>query len=122
LSFKGGVVTEEMSREEFERQKAESARRIREMYNGHAMPPYPEFLRPELSKVQKTAEITPSVSTKPQPKHERRSNGLENLFGRLSLAQITKSSDGLLILGLILLLMNDKADEKLILALVFVLL
>lgn len=113
---------EEMSREEFERQKAESARRIREMYRGHTMPPYPDFLKPT---TQKAAEMPPqikAVSPPVQPKHDRQVGGLGSLFDRLDLAQITKSSDGLLILGLIMLLMTDKADEKLILALVFLLL
>ena len=95
--LKAGEAMEEMSREEFERQKAESARRIREMYRGHAMPPYPEFLRPEPPKKQQEVSMESPSPLKVQPKHDRTINGLGNIFNRLNVAQIASSSDGLLI-------------------------
>ena len=111
-----------MSREEFEKQKAESAKRIWEMYRGHVMPPYPEFLKPEPIKEPDEPQKKPAPVHKAPPKHDREAGGIGNVFSRLDLAQITNSPDGLLILGLILLLLADKADEKLILSLVFLIL
>lgn len=118
----------DMSKEEFEQKKAESARRIRELYRGHNMPPYPEFVT-----------VTPKPNTPPrehadipqrpnlQNHHppalaENNNSGLAGLLKCFNMGEILKSPDALLILGLIFLLVNDHCDEKLIMALVFIML
>ncbi len=104
-----------MSREEFERQKNEAANQMREMYKTQSTF-YPSFVTlPESApKPPETPAKTEAVS---RPK-----NLPNNIFKFLNFSEILKSSDSLLILGLILLLLSDNADEKLILALVFILL
>lgn len=124
---------EEMSREEFLQQKADAARRIKELYRGHIMPPYPDFVSlPQNARKteQHTTEAVPTVPEKktispaPPIKQVPPKGGFvpSNIFRFLNLPELLKSSDALLILGLIFLLMSDNADEKLILALVFIML
>ena len=105
----------EMSKEEFERQKSEAANRMREMYKAQGSF-YPSFV------ALPDASPKPTV---PPPKAEavsRPKSLPNNIFKFLNFSEILKSPDSLLILGLILLLLSDNADEKLILALVFILL
>ena len=110
---------QEMSREEFERQKNDAARRIREIYKGQNMPPYPDFISlPAREKEIKTEETVPPKT--PQKSPPQTVTG--NLFKFLNFSELLKSPDALLILGLIFLLLSDNADEKLILALVFIML
>lgn len=107
---------QEMSREEFEKQKNDAANRIREMYKGQKQPAFPNFVSvaPPPAKHEKEE---PKPALIPQPKRVE-----NNIFRFLNFSEISKSPDALLILGLILLLIGDNADEKLILALVFILL
>lgn len=105
----------DMTRDEFLRQKNEAARQMRELYRGQAMPPYPDFVKMPQSE-EKPKE--------PEPKKEHcvQKQMPNNIFRFLNLSEILKSPDALLILGLIFLLISDNADEKLILALVFIML
>ena len=122
---------DEMTREEFMRQKDEASRRIKEIYRGQRMPPYPSFVKLPNEESQKPA-VLQTESSKGQTKNSLtcassgKSAGIEssplNIFKSLNIQQIMRSPDSLLILGLIFLLMSDKADEKLILALIFIML
>ena len=113
----------ELSREEFDRLKNEAETQMKELYGGHNMPPYPRFVTlPEKTQ----AETEPNKPEKPQavkpPSRPAQNKIGGNLFRFLNLEELTKSPDALLILGLIFLLISDNADEKLILALVFIML
>ena len=105
----------DMTREEFERQKNEAALKMKELYRGQTMPPYPDFIRVPQAE-EKMQKSEPKKEKKPQKTVPN------NLFRYLNLSEILKSPDALLILGLIFLLISDNADEKLILALVFIML
>ncbi len=107
-----------MTKEEFERQKAESARRIRELYRGHNMPPYPEFV----SVTQKKTEAPPAERVLPPPKPKGGEGNIQGILKCFNMGEVLKSPDSLLILGIILLLLSDKGDERLIMALIFIML
>lgn len=112
----------DMTREEFERQKAESARRIKELYRGHTMPPYPEFVTVQQNtasekRAEPQRERSPEVPAPVRPRTD-----IPSILRCFNMGEILKSPDSLLILGLILLLLSDGSDEKLILALVFIML
>lgn len=109
---------QEMTKEEFEKQKSDAAKRIREIYRGQNMPPYPDFIT-----LPKTDNKPPKQKTVLETAAPcRPKNTTENMFRFLNFSELLKSPDALLILGLIFLLMSDNADEKLILALVFIML
>ena len=114
----------EMSQEEFNRLKEESSKRIREMYKGHSMPPYPDFI--SLQKQEKSVpekKETVSAPKKAMPEfHHCNNNWLHGMLRSINLSELLKNPESLLILGLIILLISDKADEKLVLALVFIML
>ena len=79
------------------------------------MPPFPDFVA-----IPKQEELPPP---KPQKNEVAPTcNKTNNIFKFLNFSELLKSPDALLILGLIFLLMSDNADEKLILALVFIML
>ncbi len=112
----------DMTKEEFERQKNESARRIRELYRGHTMPPYPEFISvPKNSAPEKQVEAQIAKAPLPQSNVKTKTD-IPGLLRCFNMGEVLKSPDSLLILGLILLLLSDGCDEKLILALVFIML
>ncbi len=109
---------DELSREEFEKQKSDAAKRIRDMYKGQNMPPYPDFIA-----VPENSKATPK--TEKPPKHINPQPVLpvsNNIFRNLNFSELLKSPDSLLILGIIFLLLSDNADEKLILVLIFIML
>ena len=110
----------DMTKEEFQRQKEESAKRIQEMYRGHNMPPYPEFVSISSSA---PVHLPPKPeATKPSPAKKILPNkpDIGGILKCFNMGEILKSSDSLLILGLILLLLSDHGDEALIMALVFI--
>lgn len=109
---------EDLTREEFEKQKSDAAKRIRDMYKGQNMPPYPDFIAlPENKEIpQKAEESTKCVRRSPI------TPASNNIFRMLNFSELLKSPDSLLILGIIFLLLSDNADEKLILALIFIML
>ena len=109
---------QEMSKEEFERQKNDAAKRIRDMYKGQNMPPYPDFITvPRNEETQVKTEESPKRASRPHITPVP-----NNIFRMLNFSELMKSPDSLLILGIIFLLLSDNADEKLILALVFIML
>lgn len=110
---------EEMTKEEFDRQKDEAAKRIRDMYRGQNMPPYPDFISIPKDKEEKQNKGG-AIASAPKPRQNQRLQN--NIFRMLNFSELLKSEDALLILGIIFILLCDNADEKLILALVFIML
>ncbi|MBQ9965175.1 MAG: hypothetical protein IJP22_00425 [Clostridia bacterium] len=108
---------ENMSKEEFMRQSEAAVRRMREINSRanikstpHKMPPKPQF-----------------VST-PPPKEEREqekkvtNEGMKNNgFSLPFLEMFKRDSDMPIILGLLLLLMSEKCDKRLLFALLYIL-
>lgn len=113
----------EYSTREFEQMKNEAAKRVMEMYKGSGgkMPPYPDFITlpnkesPE-TKNEHARENTEGKSmTSKAPNHSR-------FLKYLNFGELTKNKDGLLLIGLILLLSSEGADDLLILVLAYILL
>lgn len=124
----------ELTREEFLKQREDAAKRMRELYGERGTPNFPDFVAlprqpstsppPEEEKGYEHREKSEKVQQKfgqNYPYQERNGSPL-GLLSALNLKSLTQNSETLLILGLILLLMSDNADEKLILALVFIML
>ena len=115
-------MVSEYSQNEFEKMKSEAAQRVMEMYKGTGgkMPPYPDFISlPKNEKTKKKmAEEEQKEERKIQP-YVQKNNGF---LRYLNFGELSKNKDGLLLIGLILLLSSDGADELLILALAYVLL
>ncbi len=112
----------DMTKEEFERQKAESAKRIKELYRGHNMPPYPEFVSVVTAPQPEDVEQHDRKPPEAKPALSQKSTDIGGLLKCFNMGEILKSPDSLLILGIIFLLLSDKSDEKLILALIFIML
>ena len=112
---------EEMSKEEFNRIKEESVKRMRELYT-RPMPPYPDFISINATKKQNIKPEIEEQNHLEKKKEECIQNRAKNIgfLESFNLGKLLKNSDTLLILGLIILLLSDSADEKLILALLFI--
>ena len=109
---------------------------MQELYGGRPLPPFPNFVSVSggdtatpLASEEAPHKAEPSsqgaatqglAATKYRPAAER-SRPLGLLSG-LNLSGLMANPDNLLIIGLILVLLADGADEKLILALVFIML
>ena len=106
-----------MSREEFERMKSIALENARRTHKSSM--PFPDFVSLP-SKTDTNKVSLPPHSTEPLTNGARRQ--LPSLFRYLNLPEMMKNSDSLLLLGLILLLSNESADETLILALAYILL
>lgn len=114
---------DEFTRKEFLRRKEDAANRIRDMYNGHSMPPYPDFVSiPQSSTLPHTEKVDRTNGTSAPITDKKGGFNPANLIKAVNLEELTKSPDNLLILGIILLIFSDTADEKLILALLFIML
>jgi hypothetical protein len=112
----------EFSQNEFEKMKNEAAQRVMEMYKGTGgkMPPYPDFISlPKTENFHEKKEKVQEQEGRIEPK-TRQNNG--SFLRYLNFAELTKNKDGLLLIGLILLLSSDGADDLLILALAYILL
>lgn len=115
---------QDISAEEFNRLKEESAKRMKELYKESHMPPFPSFVTVNSKNEEKVTENY----KKPLPaKNDFESRNCpvfnpSNAFRFINFPELLKSSDSLLILGLIFLLLSDNSDEKLILALLFIML
>lgn len=110
------------SQKEFERMKDEAAHRVMEMYKGAGgkMPPYPDFITlPKNEKPEKKQKEIDRNEKKIVHTPRQNNNGF---LRYLNFAELSKNKDGLLLIGLILLLSSEGADELLILALAYVLL
>ena len=111
----------EISKNEFDIMKKQAAERVMEMYKGAGgkMPPYPDFISVP------TPEKTEEVLSKPKQETKKEVQGCQknNQFLRyFNFSELMKNKDGLLLIGLILLLSNEGTDELLILALAYILL
>lgn len=87
------------------------------------MPPFPNFVKipdrsDEKEKVEQKPENSATVSTGCTQSGSR----VGSLIKYINLPEMMKNSDAMLLLGLILLLSSESADEKLILALAYILL
>lgn len=110
---------ENMSKEEFMRQSEAAVRRMRELNNRaniksspHKMPPTPPFVSSTAPEEQKVKE-----SSKERPKNNNSNSGLSLPF----LDMFKNDSDMPIILGLLLLLMSEKCDKRLLFALLYIL-
>lgn len=120
----------DFSREDFERMKQAAAEQVLEMHKSrHDMPPFPSFVRIPSKDKSSSGNSSPPPSQvhspKPQPQpssSEPPKNRLSSLIQYINLPELMKNSDSLLLLGLIFLLSSESADEKLILALAYILL
>ena len=112
----------EYSPKEFEKMKNEAAQRVMEMYKGSGgkMPPYPDFI--SLPKNEKNNESEEKIEIKQEKNNAIYRPNNTSFLRYLNFGELTKNKDGLLLIGLILLLSSDGADEMLILALAYVLL
>lgn len=102
--------------------KNDAARRVMEMYKGTGgkMPPYPDFISlpnppKSIEEEEKNEKKEEKIVTKQMPQNN-------SFLNYLNFGELIKNKDGLLLIGLILLLSSDGADELLILALAYVLL
>lgn len=118
---------DEMSREDFERMKRNASEKVMQMHKSHSdMPPFPSFVKiPDRhaeqitrSPVISSVENNDVVSTA----HKQQNRRIGSLIKYINLPEMMKNSDAMLLLGLILLLSSESADEKLILALAYILL
>lgn len=115
---------QDMSTEEFARMKEESARKMKELYKESHMPPFPDFVTINNKREEK---VTDNYKNEPPSKSISTTKfspvfNPSNTFRFINFPELLKSPDSLLILGLIFLLLSDNADEKLILALIFIML
>lgn len=114
---------QDMTKEEFNKLKEESAKKMREIYKESSMPTFPDFVVVN----NKQEKVTDNYKISP-PKKQQSQVGNSPVFNPSSMLkfinfpELTKNPDSLLILGLIFLLLSDNADEKLILALLFIML
>ncbi len=110
------------SQKEFEKMKNEASRRVMEMYKGAGgkMPPYPDFI--SLPKNEKSEEKKETFEEKEKKIASKPSQNNGRFLRYLNFGELSKNKDGLLLIGLILLLSSDGADDLLILALAYVLL
>ncbi len=116
-----------MTENDFMRQQQAAVERMREMNaraakapGGNKMPPVPSFVRVPPQKDNQVKEETDSAKNT-EKEIRKEPNGL---FGTdiPFLGKLFKDSDSTLILGLLLILMSEKADKKLLFALVYILL
>ena len=124
-----------MEDSEFARQSKEAVEKMREM-NARAagsnakqnMPPIPPFVRlqgnrqstPAQKQRQNTA--APKISEPETNKSDNKSSGILSGLNIPFLDMLAGDADVSLIIGLLLILMSEKADKKLLFALVYILL
>ncbi|MGN0451521.1 MAG: hypothetical protein ACI4FN_05370 [Acutalibacteraceae bacterium] len=137
-----------MNDNDFMRRQREAVEQMREMNSravpsgaGHSMPPVPPFVKvqgnrqnrsnsSQPSRQQATtqtaqgySENTPAQTSPPrtEPMSQSKNSGLLGGLDLPFLDMLTKESDVSLIIGLLLILMSEKADKKLLFALVYIL-
>ena len=116
-----------MSENDFMKQQQAAVERMREM-NARAakstvagnMPPVPPFVR--VPRQENAARTDGRAKTPPPPPPPPQNGGLQGLLDIPFLKNLTGSGDTALILGLLLILISEKADKKLLFALVYILL
>ena len=117
----------EISKEEFERLKIAAEKSLRDISSKQqTRPPFPDFVRvpPSREERSKTEESKAQPEPLSRPLHlQKKPEGRASSFLRhINLPEMLKDKDSLLILGLILLLSNEEADDSLIMALAYILL
>ena len=128
----------DLSREEFLKLKEEATKQMRELYGGRPLPPFPDFVSvsgaspseasdvvrgDEIKKQSHTLKPASATATPSACGRTEAEQGCRfGLLSGLNLKGLMANPDNLLIIGLILVLLADGADEKLILALVFIML
>lgn len=115
---------QDMSTEEFNRMKEESAKKMKEIYRESHMPLFPDFVTVNNKREEKVTENYKKESPS-NNSYSGKNHPVFNpstAFRFINFPEVLKSPDSLLILGLIFLLLSDNADEKLILALIFIML
>lgn len=117
-----------MNENDFLKSQQDAIARMREInsrsvYNTpHKMPPVPSFVKTQNTSRQQN----PNNPPKTPPKTEAKANLTENsilpkgTFGFLD--KIITDTDTTLIIGLLLILLSEKADKKLLFALIYILL
>lgn len=132
-----------MNDNEFMRRQREAVEQMREMNSravptgaGQSMPPVPPFVKvqgnrqnrsnssqPSRQSAQQHSENTPSPTSLPrtEPMSRAKNSGLLGGLDLPFLDMLTKEGDVSLIIGLLLILMSEKADKKLLFALVYIL-
>ncbi len=117
----------DFSKEDFERMKQTAAEQVMQMHkNRPDMPPFPSFVRVP-TKDSRPSENSPSPSNHSASQQNVTTSAvqksrLNSLLKYINLPELAKNNDSLLLLGLIFLLSSESADEKLILALAYILL
>ncbi len=113
---------ENMSKEEFMRQSEAAVRRMREINSRaniksspHKMPPTPAFVSGIATSEQK------SNDEKQKANEKGKNNNLNSGFPLPFLDMFKSDSDMPIILGLLLLLMSEKCDKRLLFALLYIL-
>ncbi len=107
-----------MSREEFERMKQNAFDSAIKTHKSRL--PFPDFVSIPKPIEEEKPQVPPSPTAKPP--ESGRNNRVSSLLKYINLPEMLKNGDSLLLLGLILLLSNESADETLILALAYILL
>lgn len=118
---------DELSREDFERMKQNASQRVMQMHKSRTdMPPFPSFVKiPDRADEQNEPSPAMPVAAKSEPlsaSDKQPNRRIGSLIKYINLPEMMKNSDAMLLLGLILLLSSESADEKLILALAYILL
>ena len=133
--MKTGVI---MNENEFMRQQQDAVERMREMSSRAApigtnqpMPPVPPFVRVQQNRGGGRTQQSYQHNAEPQPDRRRgaqkavqNSGQSGGLFGGLNLPfldMLSNEGDISLIIGLLLILMSEKADKKLLFALIYIL-
>ena len=132
-----------MNDNDFMRRQREAVEQMREMNSratptgaGQSMPPVPPFVKvqgnrqnrsnssqPSRQTAQGHSENTPAPTSLPrtEPMSRPKNSGLLGGLDLPFLDMLTKEGDVSLIIGLLLILMSEKADKKLLFALVYIL-
>lgn len=111
----------EYSKNEFDIMKKQAAQRVMEMYKGAGgkMPPYPDFI--SVPKAQETEKEPQKIEREVKKEIQKGQNNTQFLR-YFNFSELMKNREGLLLIGLILLLSSEGTDELLILALAYILL
>lgn len=109
-----------MSREEFERMKQIASDSAMKTHKSRL--PFPDFVSIPEKNEQSKPDNTPAPPPAAKPAEADRNKRVSSLLKYINLPEMMKNGDSLLLLGLILLLSNESADETLILALAYILL
>ncbi|MEE1238387.1 MAG: hypothetical protein UHO61_00485 [Acutalibacteraceae bacterium] len=122
-----------MEDNEFARQSKEAVEKMREMNSrsinskGQSMPPVPSFVRLQGNRQNTTSQRpqqntpAPKISEAEIKKNYSKNTGILSGLNIPFLDALSKDTDVSLIIGLLLILISEKADKKLLFALVYIL-